>query len=641
MLDCDTLKPLPDMAGLETRYLLFQTETRLTRVEKGRLERMGFKHIDYVSTNTYLCETASDCIQPLRQLDFVTFADIYPDYLKYAPLVREDMEGSLEKITVKVTLHKGWDDDEETKQVLIARIHSLFGGCPEIFRNVFGVLAHSFDIVSLALIDEVRFIDWPTMITFFGYTPGKDAREALDEMGPLKEPEEVCYYTPSNDAREMLGLVGSVRMLDLDHQGDGEYIAIADSGLDAGKGQKLHSEFLPDTIIQWYPAHWDGRDLSDVGHGTSVCSVVVGRYNGSAPRAKLIMQQLLSEVDIARLFESAYRKGARIHSNSWGNIYDLQSFCQLGYNENAKVIDAFVHARPDMVICWAAADEHQNATDNESGQIGGEAAAKNAIVVGASNNNAPTNPKVMNFSSRGPILQDPYRIKPDLIAPGDKVFVAVRVGERQPDERPWEKRNRDDKYERRSGTSYATPLAAGCAAVVRDVLRVDSNMLYPTAALVKALLVNGARLLEDQPNFASGFGLIDMASTIPIARRDRNTGFAEFRMAASDRKRKSIDVTVPPQHRTLKATLAWTDPPGPCIRNRFLLEVTHKEERRSCLPGNNVQQIVWKDMEPGDARITVRLVGQSETQEPSFVLVWRFLPDPNLEVSPSEMVELD
>ena len=42
------------------------------------------------------------------------------------------------------------------------------------------------------------------------------------------------------------------------------------------------------------------------------------------------------------------------------------------------------------------------------------------------------------------------------------------------------------------GTSMATPLVAGCAAVIREALEVKYQHLNPSAALLKALIINGA-----------------------------------------------------------------------------------------------------------------------------------------------------
>ena len=43
-----------------------------------------------------------------------------------------------------------------------------------------------------------------------------------------------------------------------------------------------------------------------------------------------------------------------------------------------------------------------------------------------------------------------------------------------------------------SGTSMATPLVAGCAAVLRETLNKRQGIPKPSAALIKALLINGA-----------------------------------------------------------------------------------------------------------------------------------------------------
>jgi serine protease AprX len=70
----------------------------------------------------------------------------------------------------------------------------------------------------------------------------------------------------------------------------------------------------------------------------------------------------------------------------------------------------------------------------------------------------------------------------------------------------------------------ATPLVAGCAAILREGLdgpSCKSRTQSPTAALIKALLINGADILEDitdrfMPNFDSGFGRVNMANSISI-----------------------------------------------------------------------------------------------------------------------------
>ena len=73
------------------------------------------------------------------------------------------------------------------------------------------------------------------------------------------------------------------------------------------------------------------------------------------------------------------------------------------------------------------------------------------------------------------------------------------------------------------GTSMATPLVAGCCALTREYLIGQKHLPTPSAALVKAVLINGASDMPGQytpteagpiPNFAEGFGRLDMQATI-------------------------------------------------------------------------------------------------------------------------------
>ena len=89
------------------------------------------------------------------------------------------------------------------------------------------------------------------------------------------------------------------------------------------------------------------------------------------------------------------------------------------------------------------------------------------------------------FSSRGPTLDG--RTKPDIVAPGTNIIstrssVASGSG--------WGIVDGDYMYD--GGTSMATPFAAGASALVREFYT-RTYALDPSAALVKATLVNGAQ----------------------------------------------------------------------------------------------------------------------------------------------------
>ena len=90
-------------------------------------------------------------------------------------------------------------------------------------------------------------------------------------------------------------------------------------------------------------------------------------------------------------------------------------------------------------------------------------------------------------SGRGPCAAD-ERIKPDLVAPGTFICSAhANVGSAGAF---WALHANSD-YAYHGGSSMATAIVSGCAAVVRGWL-VNDHWHMPSAALLRALLVNGS-----------------------------------------------------------------------------------------------------------------------------------------------------
>jgi subtilisin family serine protease len=441
---------------------------------------------------------------------------------------------------------------------------------------------------------------------------------ALREVQALAE-----YVSPklSNDrARLLLGidLPNPGPALGLD--GAGEIVAVADTGID-----QAH----PDFGNRFVGIVGLGRpnDPSDPnGHGTHVTGSIAGdgsasggQVRGTAPAAQIFFQSIMDRngnlgglpVDLNDLFNEAYQSGARIHNNSWG------AATRSMYTINSTEVDEFVATNRDMLIVIAAGNEGTSAAPLNAGagfvdwlSLGSPASCKNALTVGASRSDRNAgglstlawgeawpqhfpNPPIAServsgdpeclaaFSSRGPC--DDRRIKPDLVAPGTDI-VSTKSSH-APLANFWGPFPGNARYAFMGGTSMATPLVSGCAALVRQYFLRQRNH-RPSAALLKGTLINGTRRLlgvdsvaprNGEPNYHQGHGRVDMLHTVP------NQSNANFRLEFIDNwqnaadhfsttgQRRRYQFTVPPGATSLSVTLTYTDLPGRALQNNLNL----------------------------------------------------------------------
>jgi hypothetical protein len=139
------------------------------------------------------------------------------------------------------------------------------------------------------------------------------------------------------------------------------------------------------------------------------------------------------------------------------------------------------------------------------------------------------------------------------------------------------------------GTSMATPIVAGCAALVREYYSKTRNH-NPSAALLKATLINGTKWLSGQdsiadhnklPNYHQGFGLVYMPQTIP--NKSNSNLKLEFvdSWNPEDRQFSSVGEIFTFQlsktgNTPIRLCMTYTDLPGRSLQNTLLMNNSRK-----------------------------------------------------------------
>lgn len=662
-----------------SNYILIQTQGVLTDEQRAQLIALGVVIHEYVSENTYLCGYRPSDLSAVRALPFVVWADVYLRAFKIPPSLRPaapevtasvlptsvPRPPSRELREVDIVLHDDVDaGSAEVKGRIAAAVHRTADDLRTARRKV-RVTAEMGQLDDLVALDEVHHVE------------AVPRRQLFNNVArPILNADVVVNGTP--------------------YRGRGQTVAVADTGLDRGSTSDVHPAFAG-RVARLYALGRVNPDRANDpdGHGTHVAGSVLGdgtsntmggAIEGTAPEATLVLQSLLDDsgglggipIDLLDLFGPPYEHdGARVHTNSWGT-----SIPGLPYDASSREIDDFVWTHPDMAICWAAGNSGTDGNSNgvvDAGSIGSESAAKNCITVGASESSRPRftptygqywpadypadpissdrqadDPDgLVAFSSRGPTREG--RIKPDVVAPGSCILSALSRDVAVPPTVFGV--SSDPLLSFLSGTSMATPLVAGCVAVLRQTL-VDNGIPTPSAALLKALLINGAVELPGQyapseagrsPNNNSGFGRVDLAAAVILPGADPDADFGEGGpLSQGDEDTITIDIPERPSGGvtsddatrpgtsaaagvTLTITLVWTDPPGETLQNDLdlIVRAANGEERHGNVASsasfdrqNNVEKIVWTGMPPGPAEITIRAFRITAFAQP-YAYAWR------------------
>lgn len=468
----------------------------------------------------------------------------------------------------------------------------------------------------------------------------------------------------SATTQSVLGMDSTDGRWQTSYSGSGQIVAVADTGLDSGaKDGGLHPDFQGRVrhISSWpinpswssfvkQPGANDNAADLNTGHGTHVAGLAVGSgalsgglHRGVAPEAELVFQALeqyteikpehSSQVksdyflsgrplDLRQLYQEARDLGARLHINAWGDP------AQGHYTDDSYETDLFLSEHPDAVILFAAGNDGSDHDGNgvpDPRTLYAPATAKNVVAVGATSGASfgvgmrgtwgdfdPQQQRFRNSARRVPVSGEPDRmalcssagptadgrIKPDVCAPGTNLAGPRSRVTRQTG---WGYASPTPFYMYSGGTSMATGVAGGFAAVLRQAWQEHRGGDAPSGVALKALMILGAKALLNRSNnreesrTVAGFGRLYFPNSLPSQGERSVTLFDETEPGLLTGEARSYPLRVGSAG-AFRAVLAWYDAPGETLVNDLDL----------CLIDEQGQK-VWGNHRAGEAGAPDRL----------------------------------
>lgn len=496
----------------------------------------------------------------------------------------------------------------------------------------------------------------------------------LVKMSEVMNVERKAKKKLMNEVARTEGLMNVEAVNETGYKGKGVTVVVADTGLDSGDFSNIHDDFQDKNVIGVVgEANTSRTDWSDInGHGTHVAGSAVGTgahyhgdYAGMAPEADLYFICLgdsssyledITDGDIER----AYAAGGRVMNNSWGS----SSWNYGGeYNAEAQRYDTISRQYPDLLLIFAAGNENCKIDLEDNFSLSYEGVTKNCLTVGASENYRPelsyyyygmlfddididdpyfydqpaepnnkTQQGMACFSSRGPAKDG--RAKPDIVAPGTWIYSTESLYDDSNDG------ERKSYYTYKFGTSMASPLTAGACADIIQFLKEKKQIASPSSALVKAVIINGARSMgngqfdeaieipSEVPNHVNGFGHVDLATSLMPADGELFVAEGSIEETGGEAAYSFTKAGDGP----LSATLCWNDYPGTpgayiALVNDLDITVTVGED--TYYAGgknfhndflNNCERVQLSDIPP-NKKVEIKVSGYSVMEGPqSFAL---------------------
>ncbi len=359
-------------------------------------------------------------------------------------------------------------------------------------------------------------------------------------------------------------------------------------------------------------------NTTDIGnHGDMTAGLAMGAGNlnplgmGMAPGAYLHLYPIDDYVHLNQAVANLQQRNVVITSTSYGEG------CGGIYTSGAQQMDKQVFDNEALLHCFSAGNSGEEVCSSYSNVVapdggrygtltGGRKVAKNALTVG----NVFQDDRVVVSSSRGPTADG--RIKPDLCANGQG-NLSTDTG---------------NGYRSGGGTSAASPSLAGTAAALYQAYRAQHGGANPSAALIKAVLLNTAEDLGNRgPDYITGFGRVHAGRALELL---QNNWFTTATVSNSAVQTHTIQV--PQGVQQARVMLYWSDPEGlpnaakalvndldmslktatgetyfPWVLSRIAqADSLNKPAYRGVDHVNNVEQITLETPEAGTYTITIK-----------------------------------
>ena len=394
-----------------------------------------------------------------------------------------------------------------------------FGDLPLAEEYISGIKTQGIDInarsrwlngvsayLTEAQLEKVRSLEYVVQIKAVNklYKQKSDNRKENNVLN--SPPKNLLKY--GNSFKQM-ETVNVPKVHNMNITGKGVLIASFDDGFDWKNHESLKNlnvlgeyDFINEDGNTFYEKNQKYKDERNQGqHGTATLSSMSGYKEG-----KLIGPAFDSEILLAKTeyvptetpmeedfwleaAEWAESKGADIITSSliykaYDSPYEKNSYSYNNYNGKTAItsIAAARAAYLGIVVCQAMGNYNQTTEPS----LGSAADADSIISVGA----ITFSGEPASFTSNGPTSDG--RTKPDVVAPGVYIYVAVVE----------EISGNDSTYEYSNGTSFSTPITAGICALILSAHPELTPMEVRDA-------VRNTASLSNNPNNVLGWGIVN------------------------------------------------------------------------------------------------------------------------------------